>query len=270
MDYVGKAVKFQHRIATGHSILGPSFTVESKNPLAKPDDPPSSQTVKKDFRHFKPVPTQLVVDDALVLAAPPSQDGSAPRVMLIYGNGISTMGSDWHNALSVEHDVPHREHEGAEAGERFYFDPSEDIAAYMDAAEKRSADQTARIRDLTFENGLLKVELAQTTEGKDAALQAIADSMGIRISAGPVSTQPGPTLISSATGSSSEPPVPQSDSASDQQTDAADGKQDGEPVAGVADQVQGQQANTADATPQVAGDATQINEAPSPEQPAQQ
>lgn len=194
MDYVGKAVKFQHRVATGHSILGPSFTVESANPLAKPDDPPSSQTVKKDFRHFKPVPTALVVDDAIVLAAPASQDGSAPRVMLIYGNGISVMGADWHNALSVEHDVPHRSHDGAEAGERFYFDPSEDIASYVDGAEKRSADQTARIRDLTFENELLKLQLARTTEGRDEALQAIADQ-----------NTAGPTLVPSAPNSLPSP-----------------------------------------------------------------
>jgi len=77
-DYIGKAVKFQHRVATGHSVLGKSFTVESANPLYTPNDPASSKTVKQQFRQQTPVPTALVVDDALVLAAPPTPDGSAP------------------------------------------------------------------------------------------------------------------------------------------------------------------------------------------------
>lgn len=244
MDYVGKAVKFQHRVATGHSILGPSFTVESKNPLAAPDDPPSSQTVKKDFRHFKPVPTQLVVDDALVLAAPPSQDGSAPRVILLHANGNPLMGADWHNAVSMEVDVPHREHEGAEESERFYFDPNEDLASYVDGSEKRSAAQSERIRELTLANELLKAQLAQTT-------------------------QPGPTLVSSASGSSSQPPAPQPEPDSNQNANDANGQQDAQPVAGVADQVQGEKPDAPDAAPQVAGNAAEVNEAPSPEQPAQ-
>jgi hypothetical protein len=268
-SYVGKAVKFQHRVATGHSILGPSFTVESKNPLAKPDDPPSSQTVKKDFRHFKPVPTALVVDDAIVLLEHRAPGEEEPRVMLIHGNGIPVMGADWHNAVSVAHDIPHHSHDGAEEGERFWFDPNEDLASYVDGSEKRSTAQSERIRDLTLENGLLKAQLAETTEGKDAALQAIADQMGIKISGGPLSTQPGPTLISSATGSSAEPPMSQGEAQSYQDAQQADGKQDREPVSGVADQVQGQQADAANAAPQVAGDAPQVNEAPSPEQPAQ-
>lgn len=198
-SYVGKAVKFQHRVATGHSILGPAFTVESKNPLAAPDDPPSSQTVKKDFRHFKPVPTQLVVDDALVLAESYAPGSDAPRVMLIHGNGINVMGADWHNAVSPAHDIPHRSHEGAEAGERFWWHASED----------------------------------------------------------------------SATGNSAEPPAPQTEAHSDQNADAANGQQDTQPVAGVAGQVQGEKPDAPDAAPQVAGNAAEVNEAPSPEQPAQ-
>lgn len=130
-----KAVKFQHRIATGHSTLGKPFEVESDNPLFKTGDHPSTKTVKQTIRHHKPVPTTLVVDDALVLAAPPSADGSAPRVSLIYLNGTRMMGADWQNCVSVEHDVPHRAHKGAEAGERFWFDPSEDrVIAALEAA----------------------------------------------------------------------------------------------------------------------------------------
>jgi hypothetical protein len=116
---VGTAVKFQHRVATGHSVLGKPFTVVSKDPTDL--DPKSSKTVKTQFRHHKPVPTELVVDDALVLVAPPTQDGSAPRISLIYHNGNPMMGADWQNAVSVEHDVPHVDAEGAKESERFWF-----------------------------------------------------------------------------------------------------------------------------------------------------
>jgi hypothetical protein len=122
-DGVGTAVRFQHRVATGHSVLGKPFTVVSKDPTDL--DPKSSKTVKTQFRHHKPVPTELVVDDALVLVAPPSQNGSAPRISLIYHNGNSMMGADWQNAVSVEHDVPHVDAEGAQESERFWFLPGE-------------------------------------------------------------------------------------------------------------------------------------------------
>jgi hypothetical protein len=137
----------------------------------------------------------LVVDDAIVLAAPPTSDGSEPHVSLVYHNGNPMMGADWHNAISPEHDVPHRSHDDA-SGERFWWDAS-------------------------------------------------------------------------AAGSSSQPPASQPEPESDQNADSANGQQNPEPVAGVADQVQGEQSNAANAAPQVAGDAAQVNEAPSPEQPAQ-
>jgi hypothetical protein len=217
-SYARKAVKFQHRVATGHSILGPQKEVESK-------DAESGEVTKTILRHYKPVPTELVVDDALVLAAPPTQDGSAPRVMLIHLNGNPLMGADWHNAASMEVDVPHREHEGAEESERFYFDPNEDIASYVDGSEKRSAAQCERIRDLTLENALLNEQLAQTTEAKDAALQKLADENASQ----PSSTLPaafGPSLITTETkqysdGSSATGPAPLPDQSPAQQDAAA-------------------------------------------------
>jgi len=70
---------------------------------------------------------------------------------LIYPNGNPLVGADWHNAISVEVDVPHREHEGAEENERFYFDPNEDLASWVEGSEKRSAARvyasvTSRLR----------------------------------------------------------------------------------------------------------------------------
>jgi hypothetical protein len=280
-----KTVKFQHRIATGHSVPAPPKVVETK-------DKDSDEVTKTMLRHYTTVPTQLVVDDALVLAEHSAPDSDQPRVMLLYRNGNPLMGADWHNAVSMEVDVPHRDHEGAEESERFYFDPNEDIASYVEGAEKRSASQTERIRDLTLANQILTEKLAQTTEGKDEALQKAADefaSSGIFVSpllqTGSASnagifvspllqtgsaSNAGSTLVSSATGSSAEPPVSQPDSGSDQDTDPANGQQDGQPVSGVAGQIQGQQQDAASSAPQVAGDAAQIDEAPSPEQPAQQ
>ncbi len=229
-SYVGKAVKFQHRVSTGHSIPGKPFTVESKNPLAAPDDPASSQTVKQQFRHHTPVPTELVVDDALILVAPPAQDDGEPRVSLLYLNGKPMMGGDWQNAVSVEHDVPHVDRDGAEDGERFWWD------AY-----------------------------GETTEGRAEALQAIADEMAVKPASTSVST-----LISSVTGNFSLLPVTQGDPAGYQQANPSDGQQDGKPVAGIASQVPGQQADPAQPTQNVAGDPAQVSPAPSPEQPAQQ
>jgi hypothetical protein len=263
-----KTVKFQHRIATGHSVPAPPKVVETK-------DKDSDEVTKTMLRHYTTVPTQLVVDDALVLAEHSAPDSDQPRVMLLYRNGNPLMGADWHNAVSMEVDVPHRDHEGAEESERFYFDPNEDIASYVEGAEKRSASQTERIRDLTLANQILTEKLAQTTEGRDEALQKAADEFAKTGVYAPPLVQTGTSLVSSATvssatGSSAEPPVSQPDSGSDQDTDPANGQQDGQPVSGVAGQIQGQQQDAASSAPQVAGDAAQIDEAPSPEQPAQQ
>lgn len=158
-----RAVKFQHRIATGHSILGQPFQVETKDPTDL--DPKSSKTVKTQYRHHKPVPTKLVIDDALVLSAPPTPDGSAPRVTLVYLNGNSMAGADWHNAVSFEVDVPHFHAEGAEESERFWFAEDEVV---------RGAKKL--VTDLLAECEWLKAQLATTTEGRDAALEALADA----------------------------------------------------------------------------------------------
>jgi hypothetical protein len=126
-----KAVKFQHRIATGHSTLKKAFEVTTKDPV-------SGEQVKQSFRHHTPVPTKLVVDDALVLVAPPTQDGSAPRVSLLYLNGNSMMGADWQNCVSVEHDVPHVGAKGAKESERYWF--SEADASAVKGEGTKSSD----------------------------------------------------------------------------------------------------------------------------------
>jgi hypothetical protein len=163
MDRIRKAVKFQHRIATGHSTLDKPFVVETENPLYNPNDASSSATVKQQFRQHKPVPTALVVDDALILASYPTKEGEQPKVTLLYNNGGSMNGADWHNAVSVENDVPHRDHDGAEEGERFWFDPYEEAKRFSQSQRKEIAS--------------LRAQLAATTEGKDEALQKLADSM---------------------------------------------------------------------------------------------
>jgi hypothetical protein len=155
-----RAVKFQHRIATGHSTLDKPFEVESKHPL---DD---SKTVKTTYRQHKAVPTALVVDDALILASYPAGEGEEPRVTLLYCNGGSMNGADWQNAVSVEHDVPHLESEGAEESERFYFE--DDLSGAIAALEATRQ-----------ENQSLRTQLAATTEGKDETLQALADENAV-------------------------------------------------------------------------------------------
>lgn len=155
-----KAVKFQHRVATGHSILGKPFSVESKDPV-------SGEKLKTQYRQHKPVPTELVIEDALVLQSLPAAEGEEPRVTLLYRNGNAIMGGDWHNAVTVEHDVPHVGAEGAEESERFYVE--------NDGGE--SSHLRELIAALRTENESLKAELAETTEGKDKALQALADEM---------------------------------------------------------------------------------------------
>ncbi len=155
-----KTVKFQHRIATGHSTLDQPFEVESAHPL---DD---SKTVKTTYRQHKPVPTALVVDDALILASYPAGEGEEPRVTLLYCNGGSLNGADWQNAVSVEHDVPHVDNDGAEESERFYFEA--DATGLIEALEA-----TRR------QNQSLRAQLAATTEGKDETLQALADENAV-------------------------------------------------------------------------------------------
>ena len=129
MDRIRTAVKFQHRVPTGHAKLKPS-------------------TAGQATRHHTPVPTELRIEDALVILAPRAPEGEEPRLTLLYANGVAMVGADWQSAVSVEHDVPHQDHPGAEDSERFWFVEEE------------------------------------TTEGRDRELQALADEMAMK-SSGP-------------------------------------------------------------------------------------
>lgn len=101
MSYVSKAVKFQHRIATGKGGLKNSGTGE---------------------RVHVPTPTSLVVDDALVLSEVFVAEDAEPRLFLLYAKrDVPVLGSDWQSAMAVAFDVPHRDHVDAEH-EIFWWD----------------------------------------------------------------------------------------------------------------------------------------------------
>jgi len=59
MEYIGKAVKYQHRVATGHATLKP---------------------VGSGVRHHVPVPTKLETHDALVLLSYPHDKAEQQRI----------------------------------------------------------------------------------------------------------------------------------------------------------------------------------------------
>ena len=61
MDYLGKAVKFQHRVATGHARLRPG-------------------SAGQPTRHHIPVPTKLEIVDAIVLLEVQVEGEDFPRV----------------------------------------------------------------------------------------------------------------------------------------------------------------------------------------------
>lgn len=217
MSYIGKAVKFQHRVATGHSVLDKPVSVSVPDENGKPQ--------ARQIPQHLPVPTELRIDDALILSEYLVPNSDQPRALLIFGNGKSVIGADWHGAVGEAHDVPHLSHDGAEDGERFWFEASE-------------------------------VPASDAEEDGDGALSGSSSGSG-------------PVLVSTS-GSSSPAPSQPADSGGDQATDNSNGQQDGKPVAGVASQVQGEQTDGANAAPKIAGDAAQVNPAPSSEQPAQQ
>lgn len=101
MDYIGKTVRFQHRVATGKAGL---------------------KHVGSGVRLQVPVPTELETVDALVLNRYSLAEGEEPHVTLIYENGVAMAGADWQSCVSVAHDVPHQSHPDAE-GEQFWFVP---------------------------------------------------------------------------------------------------------------------------------------------------
>lgn len=100
MDYLGKAVRYQHRVATGHAKL---------------------KSVGSGVRHHIPVPTELQTHDALILLAYPVEGEDEPRVSLLYATGKPMNGADYQNSIAIAHDVPHAEHDDAE-GQQFWYE----------------------------------------------------------------------------------------------------------------------------------------------------
>jgi hypothetical protein len=93
MSYVGKTVRFHHRVATG---------------VARSKPTPGGG------REFIPAPTELRVDDALVLSAQPVEGETEPSLYLLYHPGTEALiGEDWKHRLTVATDVPHADHDDA-------------------------------------------------------------------------------------------------------------------------------------------------------------
>lgn len=94
----------------------------------------------KGVRSHVPVPTELVTHDAVVLSEA-SVEGGEPKLTVIYKKDDLPLNSvELQSGFLALYDVPHKSAEGAEDAGLYWF-----------------------------------VAFAETTEGKDAALQAIAD-----------------------------------------------------------------------------------------------
>lgn len=139
MDYLGKAVKFQHRVATGHARLRPG-------------------SAGQPTRHHIPVPTKLEIVDAIVLLEVRVEGEDFPRVSLLYPTGKAMNGADYQNSIAIAHDVPHASH-----------DEAVDIlwAEFPNEVELEMA---------RHENAALRAKWEASTEGTDEALQKLADA----------------------------------------------------------------------------------------------
>jgi hypothetical protein len=128
MSYIGKSVKFQHRVATGFAknISGP-----------------------KGERIFVPTPTELRIDDALVLSEHAVEGEKEPRLFLVYQpSSEALIGADWMHALVAIPDVPHQNHDAAE-GEQFWFSQSDADAAHIAALRADLKNTKAKLTEGT-------------------------------------------------------------------------------------------------------------------------
>jgi hypothetical protein len=151
MDYLGKAVRFQHRIATGHARL---------------------KHVGSGVRHHIPVPTSLEVVDAIVLLEVHVEGEDFPRVSLLYPTGKAMNGADYQNSIAVAHDVPHASHAEADGGMLWEeLSDAESSVRLVQALEASRAQLDAERR----ENELLRAKWEASTEGTDEKLQKLAD-----------------------------------------------------------------------------------------------
>jgi hypothetical protein len=152
MDFLGKAVKFQHRIATGHARLRPGSAGQAT-------------------RHHIPVPTKLEVVDAIVLLEVHVEGEDFPRVSLLYPTGKAMNGADYQNSIAIAHDVPHASHDEAEEILWEELSDSENSARLLQALDASRAQLDAERR----ENELLRAKWEASTEGTDEKLQKMAD-----------------------------------------------------------------------------------------------
>jgi hypothetical protein len=153
MDFLGKAVRFQHRIATGHARLRPGSAGQAT-------------------RHHIPVPTKLEVVDAIVLLEVHVEGEDFPRVSLLYPTGKAMNGADYQNSIAVAHDVPHASHSAADGGMLWEeLSDAESSVRLVNALEASRAQLDAERR----ENELLRAKWEASTEGTDEKLQKMAD-----------------------------------------------------------------------------------------------
>ena len=152
--YLGKAVRFQHRVATGHARLQPL--------------PAGAEGV----RVHGPVPTDLVVADALVLLETPGVPDGEPRLTLLYNSGGKALnGEEWKAFLKVEHDVPHVSDTEAIHG-RFWdlpHAPVIPVSAELESQNKALLEQNVMLK---LENDSLRTEIEQI----EAAVKAVPAS----------------------------------------------------------------------------------------------
>jgi hypothetical protein len=115
--YVSKTVKFQHRIATGKAGLKMSGS---------------------GIREHVPTPTKLETVDALVLSEV-HVEGLEPRLFLLYSKDDQpVIGTDWQTFLRVAPDVPHRDHDGAQENEMFWWDQNAELVKAMVARTEQA------------------------------------------------------------------------------------------------------------------------------------
>jgi hypothetical protein len=118
--------------------------------------------------------------DALVLNSRQFEGEEYPRLTVAYFDHLDTAshhalhGIDWADTLERVIEVPHEDE--AEGQPFYYEDVLADFAHFAERTHKAIADQSKRYREALDEIKLLKAELANTTEGRDKALQELADA----------------------------------------------------------------------------------------------
>jgi len=116
---------------------------------------------------------------ALVLSSREVEDHKNPLLTVVYFNHINTaahhalQGVDWAETLERVMDVPSIEDK---EGAPFFYDDQLSTMHYLfQRYSERCGQLTSDKQLLVAELEVLKAELANTTEGRDKALQALAD-----------------------------------------------------------------------------------------------